>query len=780
MANFVWALTYDGHLTKCFADDEHRGKGSCKHVAHQAAGQTLEEFMDSIEERMAEEGGEVGPTGSDPSAEASGVKYDIYGNPIYSIIKHREAVAQMPDCNEMYTRQLVEEYGITKEPDWGAVIRSLQNPFSMGNGDGTYVEAKLQEVRVEPVNGAEEHLTLVYSFEGQIYECDFGNVPIVQSDGTIVINGGKWRPLPVMEQYTAGVISHAENVVITEEGGNVAVNINKETGLITIRGIQVDPDDIRKFYLTGDRGKLTSGQVWALTHIDPYALERFPEIAQGDLSRVQRLECSDANDIMHRRVLRYEDQVAKTMRVQLRRMGVTFRSNLVKQRNARQQGTMSEEEIQETYPLFYQKNLTDNIKQDLVGRSNVQSAETLNPISALCQAQKISLTGPGGWNKDKVPNELRMPHPTHEGIVDSLVASSGKNVGLTMCVTGGYVGSDRMLHRKPEDGSHGESLSPSDFIPFKYHDDPSRANMACAHLVQACPIVGGEDPLVGTPAWDRIKGAKLGLNLKVAYCSDKDCYEDAVVLSESAAARMSTVQSQRYMCYDRKALSQLKVGQRLERKMRVGNIEVKYGGIVKTVSDEGFEVETVWPMTVGDKISNRHGGKSTVAKIRKDSDMPHIFNETTGKLEPAEIIMTPIGVVGRKNLGQVMECNQAAEMIGLHVPREGVAATDINRTGVVVNNGHRVEATCGSEYVMRLNHIAEKKLSSHADELDASRNSEGSRLGEMEHILLSTDRDRLRVLNYLRKQEAFDAHQKLRHLLHAVGVDLTGVNWGDE
>ena len=47
----------------------------------------------------------------------------------------------------------------------------------------------------------------------------------------------------------------------------------------------------------------------------------------------------------------------------------------------------------------------------------------------------------------------------------------------------------------------------------------------------------------------------------------------------------------------------------------------------------------------------------------------------------------------------------------------------------------------------------------------------------MESLLLSTDSDRLKVLDYLRHQEAQDSHNKLRHYLKAIGVDMKGVNW---
>ena len=80
---------------------------------------------------------------------------------------------------------------------------------------------------------------------------------------------------------------------------------------------------------------------------------------------------------------------------------------------------------------------------------------------------------------------------------------------------------------------------------------------------------------------------------------------------------------------------------------------------------------------------------------------------------------------------------------------------------------------------MRLNHIAEKKLSSHGDELEANGEAKGARLGEMESLILSTTNDRLKVLHYLRHQGEYNSHAKLHHLTKAIGVDVKGVNWND-
>ena len=129
--------------------------------------------------------------------------------------------------------------------------------------------------------------------------------------------------------------------------------------------------------------------------------------------------------------------------------------------------------------------------------------------------------------------------------------------------------------------------------------------------------------------------------------------------------------------------------------------------------------------------------------------------------------MSPLSIIGRKNLGQVMECNETT-----------TGSTNINqKKTIVLNNGKKIEATAGKQFILRLNHIAEKKLASHADELDGKRESKGSRMGGMESILLSQSKDRLKILSYLRHQEGFESHTKLNHLLKSIGVNMEGVNW---
>ena len=726
----VLALTKEGNVTWCTAPEDKRGQGRCNHIAHQKPGQSIDEFMESISETMSVDDSTI-------------------------------------EDQTQYILNLVSQYGRTENPDWENVIKSLPNPFVIGSEkEGTYEEAEMVGFKqVDNKNGSYQ-LTATYLFRGEEYECDYGEVPIVNEDGTIDINGVKWRVLPVVEQNKAGLISYYNNIVAKQKDGrNISfiMSRDEESDTVKIYGKEVPIELVEKYFKTGETDGLTSGQIYALKDIDPIVFERFPNFGQ-DLRSMKNLPIDEAGDLEWRRCKKYDDIVQEQYRLQLRRMGVTFRSNLAKKQEAIENG-MSPEEANERYPLFYQTNLTENIKSDLVGRSNVQHADNLNPIAALSQSQKISYTGPGGYHKDKVPYELRLPHDSHEFLIDPNDTSTGKNVGLTGTLSMGRINEKGFIERK-ERGT----LSPSDFIPYKLHNDPNRAQMAVAHMKQACPLIGGEDPIVKTPAWETISGAKLGVNLRIAYIPSGNVYEDAVVISESAAAKMATIQRQTYksnnpnLDYTKMGL---KVGQRVERKDQFGDTHIKVGGNITKINKDGFEVETVYQMTPGDKLAGRHGNKSVVSKVLPDSEMPKIINPKTGEEEPAQVIMSPLSVVGRKNLGQIMETNEAYGN-----------GNDINhKNKVILNNGQAIEATAGIQYIHRLNHISEKKLSSHADELTAKREAEGARLGEMESILLSTDEDRLKILRYLRHQEAYDSHKKLNHLMKAIGVDLKGVNW---
>jgi len=82
-------------------------------------------------------------------------------------------------------------------------------------------------------------------------------------------------------------------------------------------------------------------------------------------------------------------------------------------------------------------------------------------------------------------------------------------------------------------------------------------------------------------------------------------------------------------------------------------------GIVKSVK---VYVASKRKLSVGDKMAGRHGNKGVVAKIVKEEDMPHLADGT-----PVEIVLNPLGVPSRMNVGQVLETHLgwAAKILGL-------------------------------------------------------------------------------------------------------------------
>ena len=65
----------------------------------------------------------------------------------------------------------------------------------------------------------------------------------------------------------------------------------------------------------------------------------------------------------------------------------------------------------------------------------------------------------------------------------------------------------------------------------------------------------------------------------------------------------------------------------------------------------------------GDKMSGRHGNKGVVSKIVPVEDMPYREN---GK--PVDIVLNPLGVPSRMNVGQILETEQAKHICGMVKP----------------------------------------------------------------------------------------------------------------
>ncbi len=159
---------------------------------------------------------------------------------------------------------------------------------------------------------------------------------------------------------------------------------------------------------------------------------------------------------------------------------------------------------------------------------------------------------------------------------------------------------------------------------------------------------------------------------------------------------------------------------------------------------------------VGDKLSGRHGNKGTISKILSREDMPYLPDGT-----PVDIILNPLGVPSRMNIGQILETHLgwAAKTAGFEVESpvfDGASVEDIKRElksaglsedgKTVLYDGYTGKAfaeriTVGYIYMMKLGHMIEDKIHARSigsyalitqQPLGGKALSGGQRFGEME------------------------------------------------
>ena len=90
-------------------------------------------------------------------------------------------------------------------------------------------------------------------------------------------------------------------------------------------------------------------------------------------------------------------------------------------------------------------------------------------------------------------------------------------------------------------------------------------------------------------------------------------------------------------------------------------------------------------ISVGDKMAGRHGNKGVVSRILPEEDMPFLPDGT-----PLQIVLNPMGVPSRMNIGQVLELHlgKAAKLLGLHVATpvlDGAGEDDIKMLLAMAN-----------------------------------------------------------------------------------------------
>ncbi len=83
-----------------------------------------------------------------------------------------------------------------------------------------------------------------------------------------------------------------------------------------------------------------------------------------------------------------------------------------------------------------------------------------------------------------------------------------------------------------------------------------------------------------------------------------------------------------------------------------------------TIKEVIVKIAQLRKIVVGDKLAGRHGNKGVISKIVPQADMPHLEDGT-----PVDIIISPLSVLARMNLGQLLETHLgwAADKLGYRV-----------------------------------------------------------------------------------------------------------------
>jgi DNA-directed RNA polymerase subunit beta len=184
----------------------------------------------------------------------------------------------------------------------------------------------------------------------------------------------------------------------------------------------------------------------------------------------------------------------------------------------------------------------------------------------------------------------------------------------------------------------------------------------------------------------------------------------------------------------------------------------------------------------GDKMAGRHGNKGVISRILPEEDMPFSEDGT-----PVQIVLNPLGVPSRMNIGQILECHMgwAAKILGINIatpvfdgadekdifkkfkeaglPENGKAVLYDGRTGERFKN----EVTVGYVYMLKLAHLVDDKIHARSigpyslvtqQPLGGKAQFGGQRFGEMEVWAL----------------EAYGASYTLQEILTVKSDDVVG------
>ena len=276
----------------------------------------------------------------------------------------------------------------------------------------------------------------------------------------------------------------------------------------------------------------------------------------------------------------------------------------------------------------------------------------------------------------------------------------------------------------------------------------------------------GEEPLVsagevlGNDHFDQLQGRHLKLLELDQFVPDKDEQIDEI---DAMTARQ--VQALENLTQERK--DKLQQGDELP------------PGVIKSVK---VFVAMKRKLTAGDKMAGRHGNKGVIARVLPEEDMPFLPDGT-----PVEIVLNPLGVPSRMNIGQILETHLgwAGAALGVKFatpvfegPGEKLIKHHLAEAGLpesgktklhdgLTGNPFEQEVTVGIIYMLKLSHLVDDKIHARSigpyslitqQPLGGKAQFGGQRFGEMEVWAL----------------EAYGAAHILQELLTAKSDDVYG------
>src|SRR5678809_1098443 len=163
-----------------------------------------------------------------------------------------------------------------------------------------------------------------------------------------------------------------------------------------------------------------------------------------------------------------------------------------------------------------------------------------------------------------------------------------------------------------------------------------------------------------------------------------------------------------------------------EKKEKVRRGDELPPGVIKLVK---VYVATKRNLSVGDKVAGRHGNKGVIARILPEEDMPFLEDGT-----PVDIVLNPLGVPSRMNVGQILEVHLgwAMKKLGMRAicppfdgPKESEIEEYMDKAGnprhgkVKLYDGRTGESfdepvTVGIMYIMKLHHLVDDKIHARA------------------------------------------------------------------